>query len=409
MKWKNRIPSLPFAGFKWRWASLQCTEGLNDPVVLLGVLFRMRKLELQGEKYSSYSFADEMRKLSEDIADSIGINLAQRTGERNLIRNSGQYWRALHLIPSESTRGRIILTDFGRSVADRKISQAEFASISIQSLCLPNPAVQNVEECRRWENAGIRFYPLRLILSIALELDNQGITVEELVRIVIPLSAVKASVEEYVECIHLFRNGGLDLSAWPNCCTGGNDVRIAREFLLFLEHYGYLVRVVADNRLHEMYTVNPILIENIRTLLAYEPGASGSLDAWLQGLVSEIDRKRVQAATRRPNQARFRKEVLAACGRCIISNVTMPEVLEAAHIKPYRYNGADLKANGFALRTDIHLLFDTGHLRISPEGKVVLSDRARYDYGASIPPSIVVPEFIDRENLRWRWENYDGL
>ena len=40
---KNYIPAKPFPDFKWKWASLQCTEGLNDPVVLLGVLFRMRK------------------------------------------------------------------------------------------------------------------------------------------------------------------------------------------------------------------------------------------------------------------------------------------------------------------------------------------------------------------------------
>ncbi len=42
---ENNIPALPFEGFKWKWASLQCTEGINDPVVLLGVLFRMAKLE----------------------------------------------------------------------------------------------------------------------------------------------------------------------------------------------------------------------------------------------------------------------------------------------------------------------------------------------------------------------------
>jgi predicted restriction endonuclease len=62
--------------------------------------------------------------------------------------------------------------------------------------------------------------------------------------------------------------------------------------------------------------------------------------------------------TSRPNQARFRKDVLGAYGRCVITNVTMPEVLEAAHIKPFRYNGGDTVANGFPMRMDIHLLFD---------------------------------------------------
>lgn len=61
------------------------------------------------------------------------------------------------------------------------------------------------------------------------------------------------------------------------------------------------------------------------------------------------------------------------------------------------------------MRTDIHTLFDTGHLRISDEGIVELSSRARMDYGASIPPRIVIPNFTNREFLRWRWDNYNGM
>ena len=87
----------------------------------------------------------------------------------------------------------------------------------------------------------------------------------------------------------------------------------------------------------------------------------------------------------------------------------MPEILEAAHIKPFKYNGEDTVANGFALRTDIHILFDTGHLRISPDGDVELSIRARMDYGAMVPRSINIPDFTNREFLRWRWENYNGI
>ena len=61
------------------------------------------------------------------------------------------------------------------------------------------------------------------------------------------------------------------------------------------------------------------------------------------------------------------------------------------------------------MRVDIHTLFDTGHLRISPEGDIVLSKRARLDYGATIPPRIVIPAFTSREFLGWRWENYNGF
>lgn len=82
---KNFVPTKPFPDFKWKWACLQCTEGINDPVVLLGVLFRMRKLEGKGLKYSSSEFANELIELSNDISDSVGVDLARRTGERNLI------------------------------------------------------------------------------------------------------------------------------------------------------------------------------------------------------------------------------------------------------------------------------------------------------------------------------------
>lgn len=95
----------------------------------------MRKLEPLGVKYSSPEFAKELIDLANDTKDSItGINLTSRTGERNIIRNSGQYWRAVGLISASNRSGKIELTEFGRNVADHKISQTEFAAITIQTL-----------------------------------------------------------------------------------------------------------------------------------------------------------------------------------------------------------------------------------------------------------------------------------
>lgn len=156
---KDFVPTKPFPDFKWKWACLQCTEGINDPVVLLGVLFRMKKLEGRGLKYSSQEFADELVELSNDISDSIGVDLARRTGERNIIRNSGQYWKAVGLIPDDS-RGYIRLTDFGRRVAEHDISQTEFSAITIQTFKLPNSHIQTPAECLNWES-----HSLIIILS----------------------------------------------------------------------------------------------------------------------------------------------------------------------------------------------------------------------------------------------------
>lgn len=44
---KTFVPVKPFSNFKWQWACLTCTEGLNDPVVLLGVLQRMLSLSVR--------------------------------------------------------------------------------------------------------------------------------------------------------------------------------------------------------------------------------------------------------------------------------------------------------------------------------------------------------------------------
>lgn len=416
---KAFVPTKPFADFKWKWACLQCTEGLNDPVVLLGVLARMHKLESQDVKYSSPEFARELVELSQDIADTdIGVDLARRTGERNLIRNSGQYWKAVGLIPNDS-RGIIRLTDFGRKVATREISQAEFAAITIQRYTLPNISIQTQQESREWVNHGLFLTPLKLLLQIIYQLFNLEatagyITADELTKIIIPLSGCKAELTDYTNFIRWHRNGEINVDQWPNCCPDANDFRIAREYLLFLSNYGYLIQSGNDRRTQH-YTLNDSIKDEIYEIISRDT-ATADLETALRimrdtRVVAEVERKRVQNSIRnsRPNQANFRRSVIAACERCVITNATMPEILEAAHIKPYKYHGEDTVANGFAMRVDIHTLFDTGHLRIAVDGTVELSPKARMDYGMTIPPRIVLPDFTNRDFIRWRWENYNGL
>lgn len=412
---KSFIPEKPFPNFKWKWASLQCTEGLNDPVVLLGVLFRMRKLEGLGLKYSSPEFANELIDLHDDIQDKgIGVDLRSRTGERNLIRNSGQYWRAVGLIDKDNS-GLIRLSDFGRKVADRTISQSEFAAITIQTLKLPNENVQEQSECDEWKRHGLEIYPLRLLLEISRDLykkDLEALSVDELVHIVIPLSGCKAELKDYINFLCWYRANEINIEHWPNCIPNANDLRIAREFLLFLSNYDYLSRGIGDTRMEERYSYNSDLDDEITEILSAEKGVTllNAIDKIKDAeVISEMERIRVQRSMSRPNQAKFRKTILKHFERCIITNVSMPEVLEAAHIIPFKYKGEDTVANGFCMRMDIHQLFDAGHLRISTEGIVELSGRARMEYGATIPPRIIIPNFTNIDFVRWRWENYNGM
>lgn len=420
---KTFIPVKPFSSFKWQWACVTCTEGLNDPVVLLGVLQRMYKLEPQGLKYSSPEFARELVELSKDIEDTgIGVDLSRRTGERNLIRNSGQYWSALRLIDTTTPvrKGVITLTDFGRKVATHEISQAEFAALTIQTLTLPNTAIMSPQTCREWTSRGLFLTPLKLLLQIIYELnrrtDGAGyIMPTELTRVIIPLSGTHGvTVADYANFIEWNREGQLNLDLWPNCCEAANDKRMAREFLLFLSNYGYLLQRSCKGNALEQYSINPELVNEVEQIVTTR-NDTDDMNRILQVMresqvVSEVERKRVrQASNARPNQANFRREVLKACGHCVISGAEMPEILEAAHIKPFKYNGEDTVANGFAMRVDIHTLFDTGHLRISPDGDIELSPKARNDYGTSLPRRIFLPDFTNREFLRWRWENYNGM
>ena len=403
------IPTLPFKNFKWKWACLQCTEGINDPVVLLGVLFRMAKLEGK-YKYSSDEFAKELIGLSNDLKDTdVNVDLSRRVGKRNLIRNSGQYWRALNLIPAQKG-GMIELTDFGRKVANHIISQTEFSALSIINFKLPNYSIQSPEECKLWRDANLELYPLKLILSIVYKLGNDVflspdafITTEELVKIIIPLSGTpNRDVGSYVEYIKAYRNGELNISKYPNCCPAANDFRIAREYLLFLSNYGYLNKAEDTTRAMEHYYYNYAIDSEIQAILKSKSNHIPSK------IISDAERKKV-ISQYRPNQAKFRKAVLDACPRCVISNVEMPEVLEAAHIKPFKYKGEDTAANGFMMRLDIHLLFDAGHLRISTDGEVFLSEKARWSYGSTIHPRIFIPDYVNKDFIRWRWENYNGI
>lgn len=414
---KTFVPVKPFSNFKWQWACLTCTEGLNDPVVLLGVLQRMYKLERSHLHFSSSEFAHEMDDLTKDVVNA-GLNVDLRSGSRNLIRNSGQYWKAVRLIPKE-THGMIELTDFGREVASHQISQAEFAAVTIQTLTLPNTAIMSPAICRDWTSHGLFLTPLKLLLQVIYELNRRSpeqgyIQPIELQKIIVPLSGTRGvTVNDYVNFIMWNRNKEINIDRWPNCCEGANDHRMAREFLLFLTNYGYLLQHKYEGNAFEHYSINHELVDEIYQIISTH-NETDDINRVLQVMresqvISEVERKRVRQTVSRPNQAHFRRDVLAACRCCVITNAEMPEILEAAHVKPFKYNGEDTIANGFAMRVDIHTLFDTGHLRISPDGDIDLSPKARNDYGSAFPKKIFLPDFTNRDFLRWRWENYDGL
>ena len=58
--------------------------------------------------------------------------------------------------------------------------------------------------------------------------------------------------------------------------------------------------------------------------------------------------------------------------RCVVTGCELLDVLEAAHIKPYRGENDNHPENGLLLRADIHTLFDLNLLAIEPEQLVIV-------------------------------------
>lgn len=70
----------------------------------------------------------------------------------------------------------------------------------------------------------------------------------------------------------------------------------------------------------------------------------------------------------REGQSGFRSQLIAKYGcKCPITGATQAEVLQAAHIIPYKGSHSNEIGNGLLLRADIHLLFDCYLLSINPK------------------------------------------
>lgn len=94
-----------------------------------------------------------------------------------------------------------------------------------------------------------------------------------------------------------------------------------------------------------------------------------------------IEQQKIVFRVQRRQQDIFRKMLLDAYGsQCAISGTHVPEVLQAAHIEPYRGQQSQKVNNGILLRSDIHLLYDARLLSIEPfTHTVTLHEHLRND------------------------------
>lgn len=408
-------PQKPFPNYKWRWASFQPSEGLNAPPVYLGVLRVLKNHE--GERANSETLANDLLVAEEDlkkVLKNMRISLA-RNSERNIIRNSKQYWTAFGLVTDDVN---IALTPFGKNVAEGKITSAEFSVITIKSLELPNKNLET--DVSEWNRAGLKIKPLELILNILKQLkDTYGassayVTPNELIRIIIPLAGIKESIFTCVRAIWEHRSKILDVSTWENCAPESNDRRMAQEFLIFLANYGYC-RVKGGKRrtYDDKYFLDEIIepvTRDLSNLVIPTQDINGAILSLRESdVLSVSERRRVLAEVlSRPQQAKFRKDVLRASNdTCLLTGERIKEVLEAAHVIPVKHQGIDDVSNGLCLRADLHNLFDAKHLRIAPDQTIVLSEIVQQSQNyKKLPTRINLPAYVSREAINWRWKYY---
>lgn len=406
-------PIKPFDTYKWRWLSVQPSENLLQAPIFLGVLRALSHHE--GDAFSSTDLRRELSLVQE--ATRSPVDLVRSNAERNLFRNSGQYWRGTGLLLPK--HGIIELTSLGRRVAEGRVTQGEFAALMVQQTVLPNPATYSPSEMAKWEDASLQIRPLKLILEIMENLGQQAgpkeasLNNNELIRIVIPLAGIKARVSTIARNIIRYRRGILNINGWPDCAPGANDNRLAREFLLFLANFGLLrlddsqgMRDEQRFYMDELFDVDAVTEATDVSIFADEANAEQAVEQVRHSpLPSIIERQRtITRVLARTGQAKFRSRIMKAYeGRCFLTGEVISEVLEAAHIVPVTNNGADHEDNGFCMRVDIHRLYDSGNLRIRPNGSLMLSDAvANSDNYRELPKTVTFPAFVNPANITWR-------
>ena len=83
----------------------------------------------------------------------------------------------------------------------------------------------------------------------------------------------------------------------------------------------------------------------------------------------------------RLGQRSFRVVVLDSYGRrCAVTNEKTLPALEAAHIREYRDIPEHKVSNGILLRADIHKLFDSGYVTVTPEYHFEVSRRIKEEF-----------------------------
>lgn len=399
----------PFPEFKWRWMEYTPEESFNRPDILLGISRAIAKCE--GKKASSPEFLVELRRVQKDLLPGGSPKLVPQDPSRNVIRRQGRYWRGLGIL-APASNGVLKLTKLGQKWADGSMSNDDFVSHTVRHHSLPNHV--DAKNAKQWSEAGIEVRPLRLILQVLLalatehEAGSEGLTANELRRVVVPLSIVTDDAAELARAVLAFRKAPSQFNKLPNCAPKENDPRMVHEHLLFLHRFGWLGRTEEGARDDRQYFIAPTALDLVYATLRLSGGKipkKTEVASEKNIFVPEQKPRETVVALRLARDSRFKKDVLSHCGgKCLLTKESLRKVLVACHIHEVRDSGSDESSNGIILRADLHILFDANRLRISESGDVVLSpDVARATSYSALPKKVTIPQQVNKDLLRRRF------
>ena len=115
----------------------------------------------------------------------------------------------------------------------------------------------------------------------------------------------------------------------------------------------------------------------------------------------------------RHGQGKFRRDLIEAYeAKCAITGCSIEEVLDAAHIIPYRGAITDNVQNGLLLRTDIHSLWDKSLIGIEPKTHTVrvAAEYRKNPYTSLNMRKVKLPRAKgmrpSKDALKIRWEEF---
>ncbi|MCY1080348.1 HNH endonuclease [Archangium lansingense] len=125
------------------------------------------------------------------------------------------------------------------------------------------------------------------------------------------------------------------------------------------------------------------------------------------------ERKRIARQIReRRGQGPFRQGLRERFGdTCLVTRCRLPDLLEAAHISPYRGEKDNHPSNGLLLRADIHTLFDLDLLGINPETLQISLHPRLSGMGYETLAGAVLAcdlQLLSRDALELRWRRFQA-